>query len=301
MIDKTKELRIDGETLNKEGNLLTLTDQQAAKEYGQPPKRLLSAGTVDSLDQLFDKLGVGAATKIRLEPTGAEHVGAWLVRLAPLLLVIGVVGIWIEIKTPGFGLPGIIGIVAFGLYFLGGYAAGLSGWEWVIVFFLGLLLVVLELFVFPGTIIIGLVGGALMLAAIVMALVDLYPNPGPGLPSLPSFEVSPFTLPLRTILIALGGSAVAVWLASLWLPKTPLYHTIVSGSVSGGKTEATQEQRKREQLGRSGVTVSTLRPGGKAKFGEEIMDVVAQGEFIPPNTPVKVVDFNGTDPVVVRA
>ena len=75
MIDKTKELTIDGEVLNKEGNILTLTDRQAAKEYGNPPKPLLSSGTVESLDALLAQLGYAGAQRIEIKPTGAETAG----------------------------------------------------------------------------------------------------------------------------------------------------------------------------------------------------------------------------------
>lgn len=175
MIDKTKELKIDGEVLNKEGNILTLTDRQAAKEYGQPPKPLLSLGTVDSMDALLAKLGYAGAQRIEIKPTGAEQLGTWITAISPLLLIIGIVGLYIEFKTPGFGLPGIVGIAAFALYFLGGYVAGLAGAGWAILFVLGLILVALELFVFPGTFIAGITGAALMLIAIVMGMVDMYP------------------------------------------------------------------------------------------------------------------------------
>ncbi len=67
MIDKTKELTIDGEVLNKEGNILTLTDRQAAKEYGNPPKPLLSSGTVESLDALL------AAARLRRGAAGRNQ------------------------------------------------------------------------------------------------------------------------------------------------------------------------------------------------------------------------------------
>ena len=117
MIDKTKELTMDGEVLNKEGNILTLTDRQAAKEYGQPPKPLLSSGTVESMDALLAKLGYAGAQRIEIKPTGAEQLGTWITAISPLLLIIGIVGLYIEFKTPGFGLPGIVGIVAFALYF----------------------------------------------------------------------------------------------------------------------------------------------------------------------------------------
>lgn len=176
MIDKTRELKMDDEVLNKTGNILTLTDRQAAKEYGNPPKALLSSGTVESLDALLARLGYAGAQRVEVKSTGAEQIGTWINAIGPLLLIMGMVGLYFEFSSPGFGLPGIVGIAAFALYFFGGYVAGLSGSEWAVVFVVGLILVGLELFVFPGTIISGVSGAVLMLAAIVMAMVDKYPG-----------------------------------------------------------------------------------------------------------------------------
>ena len=138
MIDKTKGLAIDGVVIAKEGEILTLTNNEAEKEYGKPPKKLLSLGTAESLDALLKRLGYADATRHHIKPTGAEQLGFWINAISPLLLIIGMVGIYIEFKTPGFGLPGILGIAAFALYFLGGYVAGLSGAEWILVFIVGL-------------------------------------------------------------------------------------------------------------------------------------------------------------------
>ncbi len=296
MINKSKELKKDGTVLSEKGQILTLTNVEAEREYGDPPRPLLSAGTMESLDALLEQLGYANAEITRISPTGAEKLAFWLNAISPLLLIIGVIGIYIEFKTPGFGLPGIIGVTAFALYFLGGYVAGLSGWEWVVLFILGLVLVIIELFVFPGTILVGLAGAALMLASVIMALVDLYPNPGPGLPTLPQFET--FQLPLRTLLIAMAGSAVAVWLLSRYLPRTSLYRAIVSHSASGVQSEALHHERGRAALGQVGMTVSTLRPGGKAQFGERILDVTSQGDLIAQGTKVRVLDYRGNEAVV---
>jgi membrane-bound serine protease (ClpP class) len=305
MIDKTRGLILtnvtDGVTnrvvLAREGDILTLTNTEAEKEYGHPPKRLLSSGTVKNLDELLQVLGYAGAERRDLQPTGMEKIGSWLNAISPLLLIIGVVGLYIEFKTPGFGVAGIVGIAAFALYFLGGYVAGLSGAEWVVVFILGLALVVVELFVYPGTVLIGTLGAALMLAAIVMAMVDLYPKPGPGvLPALPTLDK--FQLPLRHLLLATLGGGLGIWLASLLLPKTPLYRAVVSQSVSGVKTEAALEQQQKSRHGQVGVTISTLRPGGKAQFGEEILDVISQGEMVAKGTRVRVIGHSGGEALV---
>src|SRR5882672_1945694 len=158
MIDKSTGLVltnvVDGVTnrvvISKEGDILTLTNTEAEKEYGNPPKKLLSSGTVKDIDALLKLLGYDGAERHDIKVTGMEKIGSWLNAISPLLLIIGVVGIYIEMKTPGFGIAGIIGISAFVLYFLGGYAAGLSGLEWIVVFVIGLALVIVELFVYPG-------------------------------------------------------------------------------------------------------------------------------------------------------
>lgn len=296
MIDKTKKLEIDGEVLNKEGNILTLTDRQAAKEYGNPPKPLLSSGSVESLDEVLDKLGCGNAERHYVQPTGAEKFGTWIEMISPLLLMIGVIGLYIEFKTPGFGLPGIVALIAFAIYFLGGYVAGLSGMEWLAVFVLGLLLIGVEIFVFPGTIALGVVGACLMLVALVMALADVYPSSAPGLPSLPGLPA--LTLPLRTLGIASIGSVVAILVLARFLPKTPLYQALVSQSASGVTSVAEVEQRHAALIGQAGVTISALRPGGKAQFGDRILDVISQGDMVPKGTRVQIIGYSGREAIV---
>lgn len=292
MIDKTKALTIDGEVLNKEGNILTLTDRQAAKEYGDPPRRLLSSGTVESLDALLEQLGYGGAVRVEIRPTGAEKVGLWINTIAPLLLVVGILGLYIEFKTPGFGLPGIIGLTAFAIYFLGGYVAGLSAAGWGMVFVLGVILVLVELLVFPGTYIAGVTGAGLMLVALVMGMVDLYPG-GPVLPSLPELR-----LPLRDLGMAMSISVVVGLVLARFLPRTPVFRRLVSQSASGVVSVVEMETRQAERRGWTGVTVSPLRPGGKARFGEALLDVISRGEAIDLGRPVRIIQHSGPVAVV---
>lgn len=295
MVKKTTELKLDGKIINEKGQILTLTNQEAEREYGKPAKPLLSAGTVDSLDALLKKLGMGAAKVKNIEPSGAEKLASWINTISPLLLIIGIAGIYIEFKTPGFGLPGIIGITAFAIYFFGGYVAGLTGLEWVAVFVAGIALVSLELFFFPGTLVLGFAGLGLILVSLVMAMVDLYPGAS-GFPTLPQLR-----LPLNDLCIAAFGSLVVVALLSRILPKTNAYQAMVSQGASGAQTEASIESAQQQRLGQVGVALSTLRPGGKAQFGENILDVVSEGDLIEKGSHVRIIGNSGHEAVVKAA
>lgn len=295
MIDKTKELIIEGEVLNKEGNILTLTDRQAAKEYGEPLKPLLSSGTVGSLEALLAQLGYAGAERVEIKPTGAEQLGIWINTIAPILLIIGIIGLYIEFKTPGFGLPGIVGITAFAIYFLGGYVAGLSAAGWVIVFVVGLILVLLELLVFPGTYIVGIAGAVLMLVSLVMGMVDMYPG-APALPTLPQLR-----LPMRDLAVAAGVSFVLALILARFLPQTPLYRQLVSQTASGVSSVAALEEQQEARIGQTGVTIAPLCPGGKARFGDELLDVITRGEMVAKGRPVRIIGRSGPDAVVEEA
>ena len=295
MINKQSELIIDDEVINPKGEILTLTDREAAQPYGNPPRPLLSAGTFETLDDLLAELGFANARPVRVEPTGAERLASWLNALNWLWLIIGVGGIYIEIKTPGFGLPGIVGISAFALYFLGSYIAGLAGLEWAAMFVLGLVLVILELFVWPGTVALGLTGVALMLVTVVMAMVDLYPGM-PPLPSLPQLRV-----PLRDLTYAAIGIAIVIAILSRYLPRTPLYDILVTRAVSGVESTLARETVQTGQLGRVGVALTPLHPGGKARFGEDILDVITQGEQIARGSQVRILRHSLGEAIVEEA
>jgi membrane-bound serine protease (ClpP class) len=299
MIDRTRRLEIDGEVLNEKGQILTLTNLQAEKEYGDPPKPLFSAGTVQNIDDLLAELGYAGAERVHIEPTGVEQLGSWINAISPLLLILGVIGIYLEFKTPGFGIPGLVGVLAFGLYFFGGYVAGLSGMEWIAIFVIGLVLLAIELFVFPGILVLGFTGALLMLIAVVMAMVDIYPST-PGLPTSLQFRV-PVEEIVFNLTVTLLGSFLAIWLLSLFLPKTTLYSGLVSSTVSGESSVVLQEAIASKRMGDFGVTISALRPGGKAQFGSEILDVITQGEMIPKGARVRIIGHSSSEAVVELA
>src|SRR5471032_1275825 len=132
-------------------------------------------------------------------------------------------------KAPGFGIPGIVSIVCFALFFASYFIAGLAGWESVIVFAIGLVLVLGELFLHPGTMIPGLIGVLLMLGSLVWAMVDHWPGT-PGLPSSADFRQ-----PMLNLVIAILGGSVFIAVLARFLPQTSFFRRLVlsTSSASG--------------------------------------------------------------------
>ncbi len=294
MIDRNKELIMDGVTINEKGRILTLTNLEAEKSYGNPVKPLLSLGTVPNLDGLLQQLGFNASQVTRISQTGAETIGSWLAKISPFLLIAGILGVYLEFKTPGFGLPGIVGISAFTLYFLGGYIAGLSGLEWVIFFLLGLTMFGVEVFLFPGTVILAVIGGALMFVSLLMGWVDYYP----GMPRIP--DAVQLRLPLFNLAIGLACAAAFGWLLSRFFVKTRLYGRMISTGQSGILSVLKSESNQATEIGSEGIAMTDLRPGGRAQFGEQLKDVSTQGELIQKGSRIRVLHHTNGRPVVVE-
>ncbi|WPJ94256.1 hypothetical protein SH580_12505 [Coraliomargarita algicola] len=154
MLDAEFELKIGDEVIKPAGELLTLTAREAMREYALPdaaPQPLLASGIYDSVDALLDaRLGPDQYQIKDFHITYSEVLAKWMNTFAPGLLGIGLLALFFEFKTPGFGIFGIAGIVLLGIFFISQYIAGLAGNEAILFFALGVLLVLIELFFFPA-------------------------------------------------------------------------------------------------------------------------------------------------------
>lgn len=291
-ISKDKAVKIGDIVVHPVGTLLTLTASEAAKLYGDKP--LLAAGVADSLEDMLKSAGLTGPVKT-IAPTGFEHVAFWITSLAPLFLLGGMLGAYLEFKTPGFGLPGILSAICFTIFFTGHYLAGLAGWEVGVIFLIGLLLVLGELLLHPGTVIPGIAGALLMVGALIWAMIDRYP----GEPLLPTTEM--LARPMVNLGIAVLLAIVSGVFLAKYLPRTNLYHHIVlESSVHGSPAIATMAGMSPVQLGQSGTARSMLRPAGKAEFGGHTVDVITQGDFIEPGSAVRIVALDGMGVVVEK-
>ncbi|MDQ6911650.1 MAG: serine protease [Verrucomicrobiota bacterium] len=296
-MNKEKEVKIGERVVHAKGSLLTLNAQEATEKIDGKP--LLAADTVDSLSELAKKAALSGKV-VMIEPTGFEKLAFWITAFAPLLLLGGIIGAYLEFKIPGASLPGFIAAICFALFFLGHYLAGLAGWEVVALFVLGVFFVLLEILFFAhSTIVVGVVGIFLMLGSLLWAMIDRYPGET-FLPTAPMLRV-----PVLNLLIAMVASVIVIALLAKYLPRTSLYRRFVlSSNVPAGTSLSSIPRdfhRARDfAAGAQGEAVTTLRPSGKARFGESIVDVVTEGDFIPAQTAVAIVSSDGMR-VVVKA
>lgn len=289
-MNKEKEVKIADRVVHAKGSLLTLNAQEAIEKVGDRP--LLAEGIADSLSDLAAKAGLKGKL-VRLEPTGFERLAFWITALAPLLLLGGIIGAYLEFKVPGASLPGVISAICFALFFLGHYLAGLSGWEVVALFILGVALVLIEILFFAhSTIVFGVLGVFLILASILWTMVDRYP----GEKFVPNGQM--LLIPLINLVIALVAATIVIVLLARYLPRTSLYRrfALVTSNPPGPSLDHVPRHFANAVSltpGARGITVSMLRPSGKARFSDQLVDVITAGEFVAPETPVTVVQTDG--------
>jgi membrane-bound serine protease (ClpP class) len=296
-MNKEKEVKIGDRVIHPKGTLLTLNTQEATERINGKP--LLADGVADSVVDLAKKADLKGKL-VSIKPTGFERLALWLTALAPLLLLGGIIGAYLEFKIPGASLPGIISAICFALFFLGHYLAGLAGWEVVALFVLGLSLVIIEILFFAhSTIVFGVLGVLLMLASMLWAMIDRYPEQ----PFFPTGQM--LAVPLRNLFTALISAAILIALLARYLPRTSIYRrfALMTSNPPGPSFAGVPREFATAidvSPGTEGISLSILRPSGKARFLDQIIDVITQGEFIPPNTSITVVRRDGMR-VVVRA
>lgn len=290
-----KEVKVGGEVINPKGALLTLSAQEAVKVIDGRP--LLASGIAKDLDEVCKEAGLDPACVVNVEPSGFEILAQWITALAPLFLLGGAIGAYLEFKSPGFGIPGVLSAVCFLLFFAGHYIAGLTGLEVVAVFALGVVLIVAELAFFPGVTFVAALGVALMAGALFFAMVDYYP----AQPLVFSYDL--IARPMMNLGIAILSTVISVAVLARFLPDLPVFRRLFlsAQSASGPSIPSASLPTDAPTLapGDAGIAQTTLRPSGKALFGKSLVDVVTEGQFVEEGSAVRVVS-SSPDRIVVE-
>ena len=300
MMDANETLTIEGERpktatgsfIQKDGELLTLTAEEAVATYGDPPKPLLGVGVYDSVEDLLEKrYGQGSYSVSRHEVNWAEDLGLWLNSIGPILMGLGMLLLFIEFKTPGFGVFGAGGLTLLLIFFGSKYVAGLAGFEEVLVFLLGAGLVAVEVFLFPGLLIPALLGIIMMLGALFWAMVDVWPATDFEW-SVDSFQ-DPFMEFSLGLLVTFAGGLAAARI----LPNTPIWSHLTLGAAVGGQdpvvtggASSVDTPESLPEVGDVGVALTQLYPTGEVEIAGRRYEARARAGVIRRGDEVRVMD-----------
>ncbi|MHC5044062.1 MAG: NfeD family protein [Planctomycetota bacterium] len=269
---------------------LAMVNAKEAVEYGIASK--LSPTLKGFLASISD-----ADTEVRhLDWNWSERVSRFLLAWRFLLFLVGAGALYFAMKMPGTGIPEVLALICFGLFFGASAISGFAGTIEMVLFFAGILLLVVEIFLLPGFGVPGFLGVACILGSIALAALPDVPG---ELPASPGY----FLLPMAKSFLAATILAFFVVLAlARFLPTVPLFrrlHMDPAPQQTGSAVPIVGSDAS-ALVGEKGVAESPLRPAGTAKIGGKRMDVVAEAGLIEPGTPVRVVSVQG-NVVTVRA
>lgn len=282
---------IEGVVVSAPEKLLSLTASQMA-DYG------ISSGTVTSTQQLLEALEASDARRVELTPSGADQAVRLLTGSAvtSLLIFIGMIALFMELTSPGFGIPGGIALAAFAALFAGNILLGTVGSLELLLFVIGIALLIIEIFVIPGFGIAGISGLAFMTMGLVLSMQDFV------VPTLPW----QWDLLGKNVLLVLGNIVagfLAFGILAFLVPKyTPFKRLTLSLNQDAQQGYTTQVSTEQElYMGKQGVSLTTLRPSGKADIDGESVQVMTSGEFIEKGTQIVVTHVDGNRIVVKKA
>ncbi|MEN8127067.1 MAG: NfeD family protein [Planctomycetota bacterium] len=286
----------------KEGELLTLTDQKA-KKYG------IARAVVEDIDGtlafLAERDGISFSKDvIRLETMWSEELVRWLSSpMVVSILILGIMlGIYVEFNTPGLGLPAMLAVTCLVILVGSRYLIGMANWIEIALLAIGFLLLMVEIFVIPGFGVAGFAG----IVCIVGGLLAMWVKNAPDEIPWPKGEAAWTIFTDGLAAMALGFLAflgVAVVLAR-YMDRIPLLRSFVlKAAVTGKQTDISQTTVPKPKplplkIGQMGEVLSALRPAGKVRFDDDIVDAVSDGDYIETGRQVKVQQINGNHVVV---
>ena len=277
--------RVEIEGLVDSTQLITLTSNEAIG-YG------IADTVLASLNELIVYSGNKDADIVKLEINWGEKIIRLINNpvITSILMMVIMVGMFMEIKTPGWGVPGTASLIALALFFGSGYILELASIMDILLFIVGVILLIVEVFVIPGFGVFGIAGIILMVAGLFMGLVSDFPLVETNL--------------LSMAIIQLAGSfilsGIAMYFLSKVLPKTKIWNNLILSKGIKAKSGYTSNKEFNHLVGLKGEALTDLRPSGTAILEGKRYDVITQGDYIVKDSKVEVMEIEGSKIVVKK-
>ncbi len=277
-------------TIVAEGELLTMGDNEAY-DLG------FSQMSVADFDEMVEKLDLTKYKKVFVNVSWSESLVGYISVITPFLLMIGIGALYTEIKAPGFGVFGIVGISCLFLVLFNQYFAGLADHTEILIILIGIGFLLLEVVVFPGFGISGITGICFICAGLILSLQD-FVIPDPQIP----WQKSIFLTNIAMVLVSfVSAFFISLFFVAYILPKFskiikgPCLDTNLKGS------HANLPMTDKINIKDTGIAFTLLRPSGKVLINDEILDVITTfGQFIEKGAAVTVIEIRGGIIVVDR-
>ena len=270
--------------INLKGKLLTLTTDEALQHK-------VADFRAETLEALLAHLGLAGAQVRPATPHWAEQLVRFLTHpvMSSLLISMGMLGIMVELRTPGFGIAGGVGVGSLALFFWGHWLVQLAGWEELLLAGIGLVLLALEIFIIPGFGMFGTLGIAALLGGLALSMV------GAGDTAAVIVGV------VWRVVLSLLAALLAGLLLLRFLPRLPLARRmILQTDLGSGHAHGSAPEADRRWLDKHGQAMSVLRPAGIAMIEGARVDVVSNGEMIEAGARIQVMRVDGNRIVVRR-
>jgi len=282
---KIKETRL----VVRRGELLTMTETEA-KRYG------FSKMTVSNIDEMLQKMGYEDVEIIRATENWSEKLVRIIAAISPILMMLGFAALYIETRSPGFGIGGILGVFCLALVFFGQYMVGLADYTELLFLIAGMVLLTVEIFVLPGFGIAGIAGILLMMAGMVLSF-QSFSIPKPEFP----WQYAIFMENIMRVALSILGSVLLVIVFFKYFFVR--LGTVVKGPYLSATLQGTAADSAVcfvPNVGGRGKAITPLRPSGKIWIDGEECDVVTDGQFIENGAEVVVSQIQGNRIVVQK-
>lgn len=275
--------------VSEAGKLLSLT-------AGEMERYQVSSGTPATRAELFTLMGLDSPRLIEVSPSGADDFVALITGAAftSLLILVGLMALFAEISSPGFGIPGTIALAAFAVLFGSNFLLGTVGSVELILFLLGVVLLIVELFIIPGFGVAGISGIAFIGISLVLSMQEFV---------VPSFQWEWEIFHRNILIVVLNLLAAIIGFAVLAASfrRVSFFRRLAletAEDVAEGYTVQSM-LGPGSPVGKRGHAITTLRPAGKAEIDGEVLVVEADGEYVSLGAPVEVVRLEGNN-IIVR-
>ena len=282
MVDEA--LAVEG--VSEAGSVLTLSSGEALR-LG------VADAVLDDIDDVVAQAGLAPTASVAHRASTLERALRFFSSpvLQSLLMLMMMGGLYFELQTPGVGFPGAIAAVGAAMFFAPHYMIGLvQSWE-IVLFGIGVLLLLAEIFVIPGFGVAGIGGLALVVGSLFAALIG---NVGLAFPPFAALAPAVGTMVVTLVLLI-----VLMFSLSKYLPKSDRFGQLVLAPELASASGYVSSETLEDLVGQTGVSVTPLRPAGMANIGGDRIDVVTRGEFVTPGVPVEIIQVRGSR-VVVR-